>query len=129
MSAQTATMPDGSRSRIDIRSFATVGEWLTRSGHDSQPAELQTHYLEVLANFVDHDGKDPDELVAYCFLRKRDSGLRFVSNKRRVAMNESIDAFVAAQGWVGREAVVNANVIRSFLIHNGVFIQGKVWTR
>jgi len=121
--------PGGSGSPAGIRSFTTVGQWLNRSGHDTQPAEVQARYLDVLAKFVDHDGKDPDELVAYCFLRKRDTGLRFVSSKRRVAVNESIDAFVTAQGWVGKEAVANANVIRSFLIHNGVFIQGKAWTR
>jgi hypothetical protein len=124
-----ATAPGSTGSPDDIRKFATVDRWFTRSGHDTRPSEGQGHFLDVLAKFVDHEGKNPDELVAYCFLRKRATGERFVSNKRRVAVNESIDAFVAAQGWVGKEAVANANIVRSFLIHNGVFIQGKTWTR
>jgi hypothetical protein len=123
------TEPDRGGSLVGIRHFATVGQWLARTGHDTQPAEVQARYLDVLAKFVEHDGKDPDELVAFCFLRKRDTGTRFVSTKRRVAVNESLDAFVAAQGWEGKEAVANANIVRSFLIHNGVFIQGKAWTR
>lgn len=30
--------------------------------------------------------------------------------------------------WSGKEAVANGNVIRAFLIHNGVLIQGGAWT-
>ena len=123
------TRPDRSGSLVGIRSFASVGRWFASVGHDTQPAEVQARYLDVLAKFVEHDGKDPDELVAFSFLRKRDTGMRFVSSKRRVAVNESIDAFVAAHGWEGKQAVTNANIVRSFLIHNGVFIQGKAWTR
>jgi hypothetical protein len=43
-------------------------------------------------------------------------------------MNERIESFVAEQGWTGKDAVANANVVRGFLIHNGVLIQGRVWT-
>jgi hypothetical protein len=50
-----------------------------------------------------------------------------VSVKRRVTMNEWIDAFVREQGWTGKDAVANANVIRGFLIHNAILIQGPVW--
>jgi len=47
--------------------------------------------------------------------------------KRREAVNRWLGKFAAEQGWTGKQAVVNANVVRSFLIHNGVFIQGGVW--
>ncbi len=43
-------------------------------------------------------------------------------------MNESLEGFAAEQGWSGKDAVANANVVRSFLIHNGVLIQGRVGT-
>ncbi|MFN8203102.1 MAG: hypothetical protein U0S48_11080 [Solirubrobacteraceae bacterium] len=59
-------------------------------------------------------------------MRKKDTGQRFLSVKRRVQMNEWIDEYVAQQGWEGKDAVVNANVIRGFLIHNGVAIGGNV---
>jgi hypothetical protein len=102
--------------------------WFSSAGHDSAPREVQDRYLAVLEGFVTHRGMSPDELVAYCFLRKKETGERFLSITRRVAMNEWIEQFVAAQGWTGKDAVANANVIRGFMIHNGVVIQGKVWT-
>jgi hypothetical protein len=43
-------------------------------------------------------------------------------------VNEWIDRFVAEQGWTGKDAVANANVVRGFLIPNGVLIQGRVRT-
>jgi hypothetical protein len=112
---------------VDISEYASVQRWLSGAGHDRQPAEVQDRYLGVLATFVEHTGKSPDELVAFCFLRKRETGERFVSTKRRIVVNEWIDELVAAQGWTGKDAVANANIVRSFLIHNGVLIQGKVW--
>lgn len=116
-----ATTPD------EIEDYETVEKWAKATGQHAQPPETRAHQLEVLANFSDFAGKTPDELAAYCFLRKKDTGVRFVSTKRRIAMNTTIDEFVEAQGWVDKEAVVNANIVRSFLIHNGVFIQGKLW--
>ena len=68
-----------------------------------------------------------DESVAFCILRKKETGERFLSVKRRETVNNWLDEFAAEQGWAGKQAVTNANVVRSFLIHNGVFIQGPVW--
>jgi hypothetical protein len=102
----------------------TVQRWFDSAHH---PPAVQERYAEILEAFCAHVDKTPDELVAFCFLRKKDTGRRFVSVKRRRAVNEWIDEFVADQGWTGKEAVVNANVIRGFLIHNAVLIQGPVW--
>ena len=44
-----------------------------------------------------------------------------------MAINGWLDEFTGEQGWTGKQAVVNANVVRSFLTHNGVLIQGRVW--
>jgi hypothetical protein len=111
-----------------VSSSEAVRRWFAGARHDQAPQEAQERLLRILEDFCAHTGKSPDELVAFCFLRKRDTGVRFVSVKRRVTMNEWIDAFVAEQGWDGKAAVSNANVVRGFLIHNGVLIQGKVWT-
>jgi hypothetical protein len=110
-----------------IRSSPAVQRWFTSARHDSAPAETQDRYLEILASFCERVGKSPDELVAFCFLRKKATGERFVSVKRRVTVNEWIAEFVVERGWGGKDAVVNANVIRGFLIHNAVLIQGPVW--
>ncbi|MFD4252739.1 hypothetical protein ACFWQL_23630 [Amycolatopsis thermoflava] len=84
---------------------------------------------DLLADFCQHIGTTPDELVAFCFLCRRDTGERFLSVRRRAVVNTWLDEFVAARGWTGKEAVVRANVVRGFLIHNGVPIQGAVWLR
>jgi hypothetical protein len=102
----------------------TVDRWIASAGHDGDKRE---RYLGILADFCAYVGKSPDELVAFCFLRKTATGERFDSVKRRITVNQWIDAFVLEQGWTGKEAVANANVVRSFLIHNAVLIQGAVW--
>lgn len=106
----------------------SVHRWFSSAGHGRQAPDVQRHHLETLGAFCAHVGKTPDDLVAFCFLRKRDTGQRFLSVKRRTTVNAWIDEFVAEQGWTGKEAVANGNVIRGFLIHNGVLIQGRVWT-
>ena len=89
---------------------------------------MQECLLSVLADFCEQTGKSPDELVGGCFLRRKATGDLFISAKARQRMNEAIAEFVAKMGWSGRDAVANANVVRGFLIHNGVLIQGGAWT-
>jgi hypothetical protein len=110
-----------------IGSQASVTQWAAGAGHDHDPAEVREQKLRILADFCARVGKQPDELVAFCILRKKATGERFLSVKRRETINNWLDEFAAEQGWTGKQAVVNANVVRSFLIHNGVLIQGRVW--
>lgn len=110
-----------------FESQASVGQWAASAGHDADPAEIRAERLRILAAFCDKVDKKPDELVAFCILRKKETGERFLSVKRRETINGWLREFTAEQGWTGKQAVVNANVIRSFLIHNGVLIQGSVW--
>lgn len=116
------------QSREELLSDSHVDRWISNTTDDGEPADHLKHRVDVLADFVDSIGKTPTELVAFCFLRKRDSGDRFVSTKRRTAVNEQIEAFVVERGWTGKEAVVNGNIVRSFLIHNGIPIGAKTWT-
>jgi hypothetical protein len=111
----------------DIESQASVKQWLAGSVLAQDSAEIRKQKLAILVGFCDKVGKSPGELVAFCILRKKATGERFLSVKRRQAINDWLDEFAAEQGWTGKQAVVNANVVRSFLIHNGVFIQGPVW--
>jgi hypothetical protein len=112
----------------DLRSSESVQRWFRSTGHGDAPPEEQARFLRILEDFCAYMGKSPDELLAFCFLRKKATGQRFVSVKRRTAVNEALEGFVTERGWAGKEAVANANVVRSFLIHNGVLIQGRVWT-
>jgi hypothetical protein len=111
----------------DIESQGSVKQWAAGAGLDHDPAEARERKLRILADFCARVGKQPDELVAFCILRKKATGERFLSVKRREAVNDWLDEFAAEQGWTGKDSVVNANVVRGFLIHNGVFIQGQVW--
>ena len=111
----------------DIESQASVKQWVAGSVLGQDPTKVREQKLGILADYCDKVGRSPDELVAFCVLRKKATGERFLSFKRREAVNNWLDEFVAGQGWTGKQAVVNANVVRSFLIHNGVFIQGPVW--
>ena len=89
---------------------------------------MQERLLSILTDFCKQTGKSPDELVGSCFLRRKATGDLFISAKARQRMNEAIVEFVAKKGWSGRTAVANGNVLRGFLIHNGVLIQGGAWT-
>ena len=111
----------------DFESQGSVKQWAASAGLDHDPAEARERKLRILADFCARVGKQPDELVGFCILRKKATGERFLSVKRREAVNGWLGKFAAEQGWTGKQAVVNANVVRSFLIHNGVFIQGGVW--
>jgi hypothetical protein len=111
----------------NFESQASVKQWAAGAGFDHDPTENREQKLAILADFCAKVDKQPDELVAFCILRKKATGERFLSVKRREAINNWLDEFTAEQGWTGKQAVVNANVVRSFLIHNGVLIQGRVW--
>ena len=57
-----------------------------------------------------------------CFLRKRASGERFPSVKRREELAEKLRAFREASGLPEREARRLTSDVLSFLIHGGVLI-------
>jgi hypothetical protein len=105
----------------------TVRRWFESAGYDSDPPEEQEARLALLAGFCRSESKSPDELVAGC-LRTTKVGDTAISTKGRNAMQAAIEEFVASTGRAGRDAVVAGNTLRGFLIHNGVFIQGPVWT-
>jgi hypothetical protein len=111
----------------DLESHASVKQWAASAGHLQDPPEVHEERLRILVAFCAKVDKEPDELVAFCILRKKETGERFLSVKRREAINGWLEEFAGEQGWAGKQAVVNANVVRSFLIHNGVLIQGPVW--
>ncbi len=79
--------------------------------------------LQLLSRFCAAERATPDELVARC-LRSTTSGDTAISAAGRRAADQAIAAFAAAEGRSGREAVVVGNRLRSFLIHNGIFLQG-----
>lgn len=101
-----------------------VRRWFAGARYDDDPAEERQQKLALLGDFCDHTGQSPEELVTG-LLRTTKAGLTAISAKRRENMQAAIDEFVEKRGLSGREATVAGNTLRGFLIHNGIFIQGR----
>lgn len=106
-----------------VESYESVATWRKglheQWGEGAGPQPEQLAHLEAFCEFF---GKDPDELVAFCFLRKRATGERFGSAKRRQEVAAKLTEFraTAASPTEGRK---RQNDVASFLIHNGVLLQ------
>ncbi len=107
-----------------IEDYASTRTWASSLSEKwgGEPLVEEPEKLEVLAAFCAFADKDPDELVAFCFLRRKASGERFGSVKRREELVEQIRAFRAASGLSGTKARKLVSDVMSFLIHNGVLI-------
>lgn len=100
--------------------MSAVARWeeaLRRSGlDDGEIAQRRT----VLDEFCAYAGLEPDEVVESCVDRERSR----ISAKGRKQVEELLDDFAAPTGEgdaaAARAATERANVVRSFLIHNGV---------
>jgi hypothetical protein len=110
----------------EIATAPTVVRWFDSAKLHSDTEDEKQFRLKLLGDFCDHIGQSPDELAAG-LRRKTKSGDEAISGKRRAAMDAAIDEFVEKSGFTGRDAVVNGNILRSFLVHNGIFIQGRAW--
>jgi hypothetical protein len=109
--------------REQMAEFATVRRWLDVLGAKS--AEDVERRLDVLYEFCRFYGKDADALVAYLF-RQTEEGPRIRLKRRRLVMAR-IEEFEAERGGgqPGRQA---GNVVRSFLIQNGVALTARpIW--
>ena len=104
-----------------IAEFETVQTW--RSGLAEQWGEEpdMTARVDALERFCDSVGKDPDALIAEC-TREVEAGKR-IRIKARRQFSEQIAEFQAASGGSARDQLKLGNTIRSFFIHNGIFMQ------
>ncbi len=110
-----------------IRDQATVQTWL--QGLRQQWGEDQADWddrLEALAGFCAFVSKDPDTVIEEC-VRESDSGKR-ISVKGRRFYNDKIAEWQSS--LPGDRAVQRraGNAVRSFLIHNGIFLQSGLQT-
>jgi hypothetical protein len=107
-----------------IESYETVATWGTglREQWGGEPLAEEPEKLSTLAAFCERIGKDPDQLVAFCFLRRKQTGERFTSTKRRDEVRQQLKEFEAQSGLSGRGARRLGNTVVSFLSHNGVLM-------
>jgi hypothetical protein len=104
-----------------IAEYATVQTW--RDGLREQWGDEpdMAPRLETLGSFCDFAGTDPDTMIAAC-TREVESGKR-IRIKARREYSEKIAEFQAEMGGTPREQMKAGNVVRSFFIHNGIFMQ------
>jgi hypothetical protein len=81
-----------------LESHASVKQWAASAGHHHDPPEVREQRLRILVAFCAKVDKEPDELVAFCILRKKETGERFLSVKRRETINDWLEEFAAEQG-------------------------------
>jgi len=105
----------------DIADYATVQQW--RKGLREQWGDEpdMTARVETLQRFCALAGKNPDDLIAEC-TREVESGKR-IRLKARREYTEKIAEFQASVEGNTRQQSKAANFVRSFFIHNGIFMQ------
>ena len=106
-----------------IQSYETVtawGEGLKKQWGDDLLAE-EPEMVDALAKFCEFVGEDPDAIVGKLFRIRKADGERVLSVKWRSHYADKVKEFRAQAGPAGaREGAA----ILSFMIHNGVLIQG-----
>ncbi len=109
-----------------LRALPSVKRWLDEIGVGGEGHEEESlMWAKDLQAFCKHSGNDPDAMLDSCF-RKTKQGDLAISTKGRREIDAQIDEYEKSRGLYGRDAIVAGNRIRSFLIHNGVFMQGRV---
>jgi hypothetical protein len=105
-----------------IEQYQSVATWAKglREQWGGDPLAEEPEKLEALTAFCQFDGRNPDELLAFCFLRRKETGVRFASVKRREVVAEQLRAFRTASELSGTEARRLTSNLLSFFIHNGV---------
>lgn len=107
-----------------IEEFESIKAW--RRGLVEQwggdPLAEEPEKLETIRAFCEFIDKTPDELVAFCFLRKKATGEKFASAKRREAVAGYLRDFRDDRGLTGMAGRRATADVLSFLVHNGVMM-------
>lgn len=105
----------------EIEDYETVRQWLRGLREQWGEEPDMTGRYETLARFVAFAGQDPDAMIAEC-TRAVDSGKR-IRIKARKEYSAKIADFQATVEGTPRQQSKAANLVRSFFIHNGIFMQ------
>lgn len=106
-----------------ITEFDTVKAWGEglRKQWGGDPLAEEPEMLDALAQFCDFVGEDPDSIVGKLFRIRKSDGERVLSVKWRKHYADKVKEFRAQAGQQNQRS--GADVL-SFMIHNGVLIQG-----
>ena len=116
-------MKDNGPSPFDEQ--VTVRAWVDglQAQWGEQPGDMAAR-IEILRRFCTFVAREPDAVIEECS-REVEGGKRIRIKKRRF-YSEKIDEFQASVDGDGRAQARAGNVVRSFMIHNGIFMQGGV---
>ena len=110
---------------LGLGGSATVQLWVDglREQWGEEPADMAAR-IETLERFCRLVEREPDAIIAEC-ARDVEGGKRIRIKKRRF-YSERIEEFEASVEGDARAQTRAGNVVRSFMIHNGIFMQGGV---
>jgi hypothetical protein len=110
-----------------LSEYQTVRVWLDGVHRQSSASTISDHdRLSTLLKFCQFVEKDPDGIIAECF-RKQLEGevwkrIRGKVRRKYTDLINQVQDELFGGGVAGRQ---QANIIRSFFIHNGVFMQAE----
>ncbi len=111
-----------------IEQYETVRTWFEdfKRNWGEKPEDASSR-LEVLRRFCQFVGKDPDTIIQEC-LRTTDGQMKISVNGRKF-YDGKIREFQGSLEGDARQKAQGGNTIRSFLIHNGIFLQSGMQLR
>jgi hypothetical protein len=106
-----------------ITEFDSVKAWAEglRKQWGGDPLGEEPEMVDALVRFCDFVAEDPDTILSKLFRIRKADGERVLSVKWRKHYADKVKEFRAAQGAGGQR---RGSDVLSFLIHNGVLIQG-----
>ena len=108
-----------------IEDYRTVAVWFEDYKKQwAGRAEDLTSRLDILRRFCEFVGRDPDAIIQECL--RVSEGEKKISTKGRRFYDERIREFQEGVEGDARLKVHWGNTVRSFLIHNGIFLQSGV---
>lgn len=105
-----------------IQEYHTVKTWFQglREQWGANPADAQQR-LSTLEKFCRFVERDPDTIIRECV--RQAEGQKRISSKGRRFYDDKIRQFQESAPGDSRTKAYWGNTIRSFLIHNGIFLQ------
>jgi hypothetical protein len=110
-----------------LAEYRTVQNWLKNVHHQS-PASITTDEdrLGTLLEFCQLVEKDPDTIIAECFRAPKEGDewkhIKFKARRSYSGLINQAQEELLGGGTAGRQ---RGSIIRSFFIHNGVFMQAE----
>jgi hypothetical protein len=110
---------------IQLAEYRAVQTWLKNVHHQS-PASTTSdeERLSALLKFCQLAEKDPDEIIEECFRAPKEGDewkhIKFKVRRKYSALIDQAQDELYGGGISGRQ---RGSIIRSFFIHNGVFMQ------